>query len=110
MNVIAPHAPTDIEKVSSLRNAPEGSVPAVVGLALGDEVFALNGSHRIAAGFGVTITTDGNAVYEAANSAQREALDALFDGRGGDFERLCSIILPLLPADMASVLSAEYGI
>jgi hypothetical protein len=109
-NVVAPHAPVDAAKVEALRAADPTAVPAVVGLDLGDEVFALNGSHRIAAGFPVAIVADGNAVYEAANADQREALDALFDGHGGDFERLCGVILPLLPADMSAVLAAEYGL
>jgi hypothetical protein len=109
-SVVAPHAPVDMDKVAALAAADVDTVPVVVGLELGDEVFALNGSHRLAAGFPVAIVADGNAVYEAADADQREALDALFDGRGGDFERLCGAILPLLPADMAAVLTAEYGL
>ena len=107
-SVVAPHAPVDMPKVEALRAADPATVPAVVGLELGDEVFALNGSHRLAAGLPVAIVADGNAVYEAADADQRAALDALFDGHGGDFERLCGVILPLLPADMAAVLAAEY--
>jgi NAD(P)H-hydrate repair Nnr-like enzyme with NAD(P)H-hydrate dehydratase domain len=110
-NVIAPHKPTDMKKVEALRSADRSTVPPVVGLSLGDgEVFALNGSHRIVAGFDVAMVADGNAVYEAADETQREALDALFAGHGGDFERLCGLILPLLPTDMATVLAAEYGL
>lgn len=100
--VIEPHAVVDAAKLASLIAAYESDadVPAVTLLDAPGGLFAICGSHRIAAArevyevdadveadLGWTVL-DSNDVYEAASADVRAMLDDLFAGRGVDFEML----------------------
>jgi hypothetical protein len=100
--VIEPHAVIDAVKFANLIAAyqADADVPAVTLLDAPGGLFAICGSHRIAAArevyesdadvetdLGWTVL-DANEAYEAADADVRAMLDDLFAGRGVDFELL----------------------